>query len=487
MYIPRPKSFLKLILTGFAFVALPLAVALGFAGVFVERMAHQSQYAVYQAARATQSSRILVEQVVIMERSARQYQVLADKSLFKAYQEAREKFQNTIDTLLTLSLDRNFHIQLEELSLQERKLFSRLQHHEPTIDDPANTTPTSTTDQFVQLSRMAEEVLNGSHRIIDREVQVMYDVASQAQKLFLWFGLALIPSVILIVVGFSFLIARPIRQINSAILGLGEGDLDKTINVVGPKDLEILGERLNWLRKRLAEVEQEKIKFLRHVSHELKTPLTAIREGSNLLQDGLVGQLRPEQQEVVSILGNNTTQLQHLIEDLLNFSVAHSSQHNLREEVVDFRTLLRRVISDQKLAIMSKKIKIHAEVANVRVKGDREKLRVILDNLLSNAVKYSPREGIIDILVKTRGKEVLVDVSDSGPGINDWEKDKIFDAFYQGEIVAEGHIKGTGLGLSITKDYVVAHGGQIEVGNKRGGRGAHMALRMPIGIVQEAS
>jgi len=482
MYIPRPKSFLKLILTGFAFVALPLVVALGFAGVFVERMAHQSQFAVYQAARATQSSRILVEQVVIMERSARQYQVLADKALFKAYQEAREKFQNTIDTLLTLSLDRNFHIQLEELSLQERKLFSQLQHHVP-----SENAPPSTTDQFVQLSRMAEEVLNGSHRIIDREVQVMYDVASNAQKLFLWFGLALIPSVILIVVGFSFLIARPIRQINSAILGLGEGDLDKTINVVGPKDLEVLGERLNWLRKRLAEVEQDKIKFLRHVSHELKTPLTAIREGANLLQDGLVGPLRPEQQEVVTILGNNTTQLQHLIEDLLNFSVAHSSQHNLREEVVDFRMLLKRVISDQKLAIMSKKIKIHAEVPNVRVKGDREKLRVILDNLLSNAVKYSPREGIIDIAVKMRGKDILVDVSDSGPGINDWEKDKIFDAFYQGEIVAEGHIKGTGLGLSITKDYVMAHGGQIEVGNRRVGRGAHMALRMPIGIVQEAS
>lgn len=482
MYFPRPKSFLKLILTGFAFVALPLVIALGFAGVFVERMAHQSQFAVYQAARATQSSRILVEQVVVMERSARQYQVLADKALYKAYKEAREKFQNTIDTLLSLSLDRNFHIQLEELSLEERKLFTKLQRNMS-----SGATPTGTTDQFVQLSHMAEDVLSGSHRIIDREVQVMYDVASQAQKLFLWFGLALIPSVILIVVGFSFLIARPIRQINSAILGLGEGELDKGISVVGPKDLEILGERLNWLRIRLAEVEQEKIKFLRHVSHELKTPLTAIREGTNLLQDGLVGQLRPEQQEVVSILGSNTTQLQHLIEDLLNFSVAHLSQQNLREERLDFRGLLKRVISDQKLAIMSKKIQIRADVANVRVKGDREKLRVILDNLLSNAVKYSPREGVIDIVVKSQGKDVTVDVSDCGPGINEWEKEKIFEAFYQGEIVAQGHIKGTGLGLSITKDYVVAHGGEIEVGNKRTGRGAHMALRMPIGFDQEAS
>ena len=92
MYLPRPKSFLKLILTGFSFVVVPLLVALGFAGMYVERMAHQSQYAVYQAARATQSSRILVEQVIVMERAARQYQVLRDKTLFNAYREARPVF-----------------------------------------------------------------------------------------------------------------------------------------------------------------------------------------------------------------------------------------------------------------------------------------------------------------------------------------------------------------------------------------------------------
>ena len=482
MYLPRPKSFLKLILTGFSFVALPLLVALGFAGMYVERMAHQSQYAVYQAARATQSSRILVEQVIVMERAARQYQVLRDKTLFNAYREARGKFQDTIDTLLTLSLDRPFHIQLEELSLQERVVFAKIQNN------PVGSTASKTaTEQFVQLSKMAEDVLTGSHRIIDREVQVMYDVASQAQQLFLWFGLGLIPVVVVIVVGFSFLIAKPIRQINRAILTLGEGELEQPISVAGPEDLEILGERLNWLRVRLAEVEQEKVKFLRHVSHELKTPLTAIREGTNLLADGLVGPLKPEQYEVVRILDTNTTQLQHLIEDLLNFSVAHLSQPQLRQELVDIKHLMQRVITDQKLAIMSKQIRIRADVNNITVRGDKEKLRVILDNLLSNAVKYSPRGGIIEIVIKNQGRDVSVDVSDAGPGIKEAERERVFEAFYQGEVVAEGHIKGTGLGLSITKDYVLAHGGNIQVGSRQGGRGARLSLRMPIGLVQEAS
>ncbi|MFV2055114.1 MAG: sensor histidine kinase [Thiohalomonadales bacterium] len=463
-------------------MAVPLLVALGFAGIYVEKMAHQSQYAVYQAARATQSSRILVEQVTIMERAARQYQVLGDKALFDAYIVAREKFQLTIDTLLSLSLSSKFREQLVELSLQEEALLTRLK-----TSKVGSKAGKHTSDKFTKLSLTAEKVLAGSHQIIDREVEVMYDLASSAQQLFVWFGLALIPGVIVIVLGFSFLIAKPIRQINRAIIDLGEGKFIEDVKVVGPKDLEFLGERLNWLRIRLAEVEQEKIKFLRHVSHELKTPLTAIREGTNLLSDGLVGELKPEQSEVVQILGTNTTQLQQLIEDLLNFSVVHLDQANLRHEMVDLPKLVGRVLRDQQLAIMSKEIQINAKIDGAAVMGDKEKLRVIFDNLLSNAVKYSPRLGVIDIGIHRIQKDITVDITDSGPGIHDWEKDRVFEAFYQGEAIAGGHIKGTGLGLSIAKDYVLAHGGKISVTDGQFGKGAHFSLRLPIGLTQEAS
>ena len=417
-----------------------------------------------------------------MERAARQYQVLGDKALFTAYKEARDKFQHTIDTLLSLSLSAKFRDQLEELSLQEQALLALLKNTKAGSKAGKNAS-----DKFVKLSLTAEKVLSGSHQIIDREVQVMYDLASNAQQLFVWFGLALIPAVILIVLGFSFLIAKPIRQINTAIIDLGEGKFQQDIKVAGPKDLEFLGERLNWLRIRLAEVEQEKIKFLRHVSHELKTPLTAIREGTNLLSDGLVGALKLEQQEVVQILGTNTTQLQQLIEDLLNFSVVHFDQTSLKHEMVDLPKLVRRVLADQQLAIMSKEIQINANIDGAAVMGDKEKLRVIFDNLLSNAIKYSPRLGIIEIGIHRIRKDVTVDISDSGPGIHDWEKDRVFEAFYQGEAIAGGHIKGTGLGLSIAKDYVLAHGGKISVADGRAGYGAHFSLRLPIGLIQEAS
>ncbi|MDH5326687.1 MAG: HAMP domain-containing histidine kinase [Gammaproteobacteria bacterium] len=479
--LPRPKSFLKLILLGFAFVVLPLLVALGLAAWYADQMADQSQRAVYQAAVATQSSRMLVEQVTVMERAARQYQVLGDVALFKAYREAHDKFQQTVATLLTFPLEETVRFQLTQLNSIESRIL-RVMENNPYNSEKSKAEIAG----FEQLASGSREILNGSQTVIDREVQEMYDLAGKAQKLIFWFGLTVIPAVVLIVLGFTILISRPIAQIDQAIRKLGDGELSTPIQVAGPQDLESLGERLNWLRQRLAEVEEEKVKFLRHVSHELKTPLTALREGTDLLADGLVGQLKPQQKEVVQILGSNTAQLQHLIEDLLNFSVAHLKKPDLHQDRVPLDKLMRRVIADQKLAIMSKQLRLNVRFDPVSIRGDKEKLRVVFDNLLSNAVKFSPRQGKVEIAVRKLENSVAVDIRDAGPGIHSWEKERVFEAFYQGESVAEGHIKGTGLGLSIARDYVQAHGGQIAV-NEKNIKGAHVSLRLPLDVAQGAA
>ncbi len=479
MYIPRPKTFLQLILLGFSFVALPLLLALGFAAFYMDKMADQSQLAVYQAARATQNSRMLVEQVTALERAARQYQVLGDQALFEAYRETHEKFNQTINDFSKHDLHQAMREDLSSLSAIEQNVLNRLE-----VNPYTSAAAKNAVQEFERMAGMSRDILAGSHKVIDREVQVMYDIASNAQTLFFWLGLTLIPAMVLIVVGFTILIARPIRQVESGIRNLGEGIFDTPIHVAGPQDLESVGQQLDWLRRRLAEVEHEKVKFLRHVSHELKTPLTALREGTDLLADGLVGELKPDQREVVQILNNNTGQLQHLIEDLLNFSVAHLKQPTLEKVSVNLGKLMRRVILDQKLAIMSKQLQLKVRLDSVLVPGDQEKLRVVLDNLLSNAVKYSPKKGKLEIAIRRQAQNATVDISDNGPGIKPWEKKRIFEAFYQGENVAEGHIKGTGLGLSIARDYVKAHGGEISVGDASN-RGAHFSVRLPVGVSRE--
>ena len=157
-------------------------------------------------------------------------------------------------------------------------------------------------NRFIELSNRAQSIMTESGGIIDREVEAMHKTAGEAQRIMLWQALALVPVMIFLVIGFTILISRPIRQIDAAIRELGSGKFNSPVVVSGPEDLEYLGERLEWMRQQLFDLEQQKNRFLQQISHDLKTPLTALREGAQLLSDEVVGTLTPEQREIAQIL-----------------------------------------------------------------------------------------------------------------------------------------------------------------------------------------
>src|SRR5881397_2674423 len=125
-----------------------------------------------------------------------------------------------------------------------------------------------------------------------------------------------------IALGLTRYISRPIAALDASIRQLGGADFSREITVRGPEDLQSLGERLDWLRRRLTELEAQKNRFLRHISHELKTPLTALREGAELLHDEIGGPLAAQQKRVVAIMRENSLKLQRMIEDLLDYQRA---------------------------------------------------------------------------------------------------------------------------------------------------------------------
>ena len=469
-----PNSFLKLILIGFTLVALPLVAALIYAAFSVDRLATQTQQAVYQAVQATQSSHMLIEQISAMERYARQFQVLGDPALLQGFAQTHGKFLVTTTTLSALSIDQTQRNELKQLINREASLYGALSSEK----NGAGTGATGPTLDFDTLLNMAQSVLGGSNRMIDREIKAVQQAAGHAREILLWQALALIPIAVLLAAGFALLIARPIKQIESAIRKLGEGEFSMPINVTGPPDLENLGNRLEWLRSRLVELEREKNRFLRHVSHELKTPLTALREGTELLADEVSGKLNDQQYEIVTILQKNCLQLQTLIENLLNFSVAQLRHTALNLGTVQLSRIAQKVEEDQKLAIMAKSIKLEKHIGSVQIEADEEKLRVILDNLLSNAIKFSPPGGTIQLDIKTGADAATIEFHDEGPGIDMDERIKVFEPFNQGR-AAEAGQKGTGLGLAIAREYVMAHNGEIVILNTPD-KGAHLRVRLPL-------
>ena len=468
-----PRSFSKLLFVGFALIALPLMFALINNAISIDKLGNQSQKAVYQAVQATQSSRKLAELIPAMERVAHQMIILGDRALLDTYRVHRKQLLASASEFSTLPFDTEQRGALREIVSGEAEIYALLSDPSARLEDLQKAVRA-----FVALAERAQAINQRSNELIDREVENMRATARHAQTITLWQLLALFPVVIFLVVGFTILIARPIRQIDESIRRLGQADFSVPVHVGGPEDLQQLGERLDWMRERLAELEQQKNRFLRHMSHELKTPLTALREGAELLSEEVVGKLTPEQREIAEILRHNSIELQKLIEDLLSYGASQSQKPAVAVGRVELQRVANRVIDDQKLAMRAKHLHFDVNVQDLTLNADSEKLRVMLDNLVSNAIKFSPVGGTITVSARKAGEDVELDVIDQGPGIAPEERGLVFEPFYRGRNAADALVKGTGIGLSVVREYVQMHGGTAEVVDDAAG--AHIRVKLPL-------
>lgn len=471
----QPNSFPKLLAVGFAMVALPLIFALINNAVAINQFANRSQRAVQQAVQSTQSSRRLAELLSALERNTRQMAILGDRSLLDAYETNRKLFLQTAGEFSALPFDEEQRIALNDIIDSETAVFTMLRS--AVADDAALKRAAG---EFVRLDARAQGIIERGDRLIDREIEAMGETAARARQVTLWQMLALVPVALLLAAGFTVLIARPIRQIDAAIRRMGGGDFSAPVGVSGPRDLQLLGRRIEWLRHRLNELEQQKNRFLRQVSHELKTPLTALREGSELLSEEALGTLTPEQQEVAGILRASSLELQRLIEDLLSYGAAEFHRSALHFSPVEVRRVVARVVDDQNLALRARALRIAPQVDDITLEVDPEKLRIMLDNLLSNAVKFSTENNVINIVARSDGVHMVLDVVDAGPGIPPTERERVFDPFFRGRTVAGGPLRGSGIGLSVVRDYAQAHGGTAEVVDEPARSGARLRLTLPL-------
>jgi two-component system sensor histidine kinase GlrK len=295
----------------------------------------------------------------------------------------------------------------------------------------------------------------------------------------LWQSALLLPLTVIAIIAVTLAVGRPLRTLDRAISELGSGTFSREIIVSGPQDLERLGRQLEWLRGRLLDLANERSRFLRHMSHELKTPLANIREGTELLMDGAVGELDSNQREVTGILRENGIKLQRLIENLLSFSAWQTSSSSLDISEFRLRPLVKQVLENQQLTLLSQRVRLDVKIEDVTLVADRGKVRLILENLLSNAVKYSPKGGAIHMSAQRSFDQLVLDVADNGPGIAPEDRSHIFDAFYTGRAAKGGSLKGTGIGLSVVLEFVNAHGGSVQLIDGEF-PGAHFRIVMPI-------
>jgi len=471
MRFTYPRSFLSLLLIGFTIVAAPLVLALFSNALTFERLAALSEQAVHSAVKVTQASRALTTGLGALERSARQYAVAGEATFLDTYRTHRAAFLANLRTLEDMPLSAAQRTEAAAIAKQELELDALVEKSPPSAELSIQLAA-----GFARLAERTQALVALGDGVIDAGIERLRAQAEKSRTAVFWLMVAMVPTVILLIASFAFLIAKPINQVSASIKRLGDGEFGRPIAIEGPGDMVRLGEQLDWLRERLVTLEAQKTRFLQHVSHELKTPLTALREGSDLLSSGVVGNLNADQREIARILQENSIELRKLIEGLLNYSAVHAQASTLDAKIVQLRDVVKRVVTDRKLAMVAKSIRVDFNCQTVTAYCDEEKIRVMLDNLLSNAVKYSPERGLVTVkLYKDRG-EAVFEVADEGPGIPPEEREKVFEAFYRGTDAPLSAIKGSGLGLSIVKEYVTLHRGHVEVLDAPG---AHFRIRIP--------
>jgi two-component system sensor histidine kinase GlrK len=469
-----PRSFLGLLLAGFTLVALPLVAALAYSAWNTERLAGQSRTAVFNASQAARASRSLLERLGAIERLAQQVAALDDPEFTAAFARVHRSFKSLAGEIAQLPLDHAQGLALHRTVEQEQELYDMLTEVPRKRIDAQEVT--ARVDRLVDSAR---EVLAINNLIVDREVERLRNSAETVQQGMILLLLLSSAVALSIALALTRYIARPISEIDNAIRQLGGADFTQPIAVRGPADLRYLGQRLDWLRRRLEEFETQKNRFLRHVSHELKTPLTALREGTELLHDQVAGPLAPPQRQVVLIMRDNSVKLQRLIEELLDYQRALHAAASLEMKAVALDRLVADAARPHHLAAESKGVRLAIDAQAAVLDADPDKLRSIVDNLISNAVKFTPAGGTVTVRARVEEGKAVIEVVDSGPGVPAEERESIFNLFFRGrrgEGGSAGAIKGSGLGLAIARELVEAHGGQIAVVPDAGG---HFRVTLP--------
>lgn len=269
----------------------------------------------------------------------------------------------------------------------------------------------------------------------------------------------------------SYTILLPLRQLQSHIRKIGQGNFGASLKIKAPSELRELVDTVNWMGGKLQELDDMKTEFLAHVSHELRTPMASIQEGTHLLLDEIPGPLVQEQRTILRIMSDSSRRLITLISTILDLSKMEAGMMEYRIVPVDLHRIAEISINKVRLLADAKHVQLVLETIGDRVwvKADVSRLEQVLDNLMSNALKFSPEGGVVKVQMKPdpQAGVLEVSVSDTGPGVAPEDLPHIFERFYQGRTKVK-HTAGSGLGLALVKKVVEAHGGRIWIESEKG-------------------
>ncbi|MCC7355036.1 MAG: HAMP domain-containing protein [Anaerolineae bacterium] len=290
---------------------------------------------------------------------------------------------------------------------------------------------------------------------------------------------------VLVTVGLSSRIVRPVEQLTAAVQRMERGDLTARVSVDTQDEIGQLGHAFNAMAGSLAQQEQLRRNMVGDVAHELRTPLTNLRGYLEAARDGL---LTPDG-ALVDNLYEETMLLNRLVADLQELALADAGQLALVRQPVSMVRIVEQAVTMLRPQADAKGLALLVNLPSdlPPIDADPERVGQVLRNLLNNAIAHTPRAGEITVIARKVNQEVVVSVHDTGAGIAPEHLPHIFDRFYRADKSRARRTGGAGLGLAIVKQLVEAHGGSLTVESEPG-RGSTFTFTLPVaGVNGEAT
>ena len=342
----------------------------------------------------------------------------------------------------------------------------------------------------IDLSQHATELANTTRKRTNALIAENAGAYTSSRNLLV--GAAAGTIVLALLLGFvlSWSLIGPIQRIDSRLAAIASGNFSGHVDVTNRDELGALAANVNRMNDELQRLYREletasrhKSEFLANMSHELRTPLNAIIGFSQVLRDGLFGEVNAKQEEYLEDILTSGHHLLALINDVLDLSKVEAGQVQLELAPFSLGDALERGVSmvREQATRNGVQVTLHANDGFHVVTGDERRVRQVIFNLLSNAVKFTSAGGSVDVTATRANGEVRVSVADTGPGITEDDLDRIFEEFQQTEAGARQH-EGTGLGLALSKRFVEMHGGRIWCDSEVG-KGSTFVFTIPSAAV----
>ncbi len=359
-----------------------------------------------------------------------------------------------------------------DLSLERIKEF--YQNYQSLVQEEAKYLKAGYPDSYLSFNQKKEEVTQSIISEIEKlkttirqnatgKIKILHEISMKLRQMGTVMAGAFIIIGILVSLFINRSITAPISILKKKTKEIGQGNFQGNLNLSSPPELAELAGAFNLMCNKLNELDKMKSDFFSFITHELRTPLSSIKMGMDLLRDGTEGPVTEGQKELLTVIEKESYRLIGLVNSLLDLSKMEAGMMSFHLQPQPIAPLIDQTIKELGPLVDSKKIILEIMVKEGLpiVKIDSEKILQALRNIISNAVKFTPEGGRVKVSARSADHGVEVSIADTGPGIPKENLITIFEKFQQAVTDRKLSTQGTGLGLAIAKQIITHHGGKI--------------------------